>query len=403
MTRVSFSNSESQKTPPFLIPGYWAVALHLSLMPQKLGALDDAGKQPWERIIACHKAMVAAGAPGLVQGPEDKPELNGQIVGQIVSLLPKTIDGMMLHTHRLDRNFHFFDLQPGMSLQFKSATIDSIARSMQPGGPLDIATQSDPIDPNGLIPRPRKMAEPRSRSASDLFLAYMLSGKGDGPVGGAVTESAETSTAAEAAEVTETATFPDVRTLASHVVFEDLLQQGVVRIFLPLALRQVQKIVPNTSASEINFNLATATTGIANNPRATTMVVAAADKAALDRFTADVHVSSIDRAAQCKQPNRVTCGVTLGGVIYSPTVSIKVAGQERRILLGARLTHVLPAALQDDCFKDIKDDSGRWPSGARLGKPVTVELGGLPPPLISDRRDCRLLGLPLTQGSRVSW
>ena len=123
----------------------------------------------------------------------------------------------------------------------------------------------------------------------------------------------------------------------------------------------------------------------------------------MDKFTADAHTTAFDRTVLCTQPYQVACAVNLGGLTYSPTVTIKVGGQDRQVSLGARLAHVLPPDIQKGCFDPIKDATGQWPPGARLGKALTIELGGLQAPLIIDRKDCRLLGLPLTEGSRISW
>ena len=236
--RIVLQLAKAESTP-YLIPGYWAVALHLATLPEKFVLPDgNPAKEPWEKIVGCYASIAAGGtAPKLVD--ESQKVLNGQIVSQVMSRLPKTIDGMMLHTHRVDRNFHFFDVHPGMSLRFKSTIVDAVSRTMQPGGPMDLVTQPDPVDPYALIPQPRKITTPRGRSTSDLFLAYMLSGKLDRPSGDG-TESAEAAP--------EAAATSNRRALASHVVFEDLLQQGVVRVFLPRNLRLFQTIssVPGT-------------------------------------------------------------------------------------------------------------------------------------------------------------
>lgn len=384
---------------PHSMPGYWAVALHLAKLPEKPMAQPDGNpaKEAWKKIVGCYASVAVGGdAPTLVD--ESQKVLNGKIVSQVMSRLPKTIDGMMLHTHRMDRNFHFFDVHPGMSLRFKSTTVDAISVTMQPGGPLDLVTQSDPVDPSALIPQPRKVTAPRGRSSSDLFLAYMLSGKLDRP-GGDATESAEAPTETEGAgAATEDAATPNRKALASHVVFEDLLQQGVVRVFLPQNLRSFQTIdkIPTKP-----YNFGQPPAGLASVPA--TLIVSAPDLAALDKFTADAHTTAFDRTVLCKSTYRVACAVNLGGLTYSPIVTVKVGGQDRQVSLGARLAHILPADIQKGCFEAIKDAAGQWPPGARLGNALTIELGGLPPPLIIDRKDCRLLGLPLTEGSRISW
>lgn len=417
--RIVLRLAKAESTP-YLIPGYWAVALHLATLPQKLTssvgnpAVENPATKPWERIVDCY-ASIAAGRTASKLVDESHKLLNGQIVSEVVSRLPKTIDGMMLHTHRADRNFHFFDLHPGMSLRFKSTSVDPVSRTMQPGAPLDLATQADPIDPYALVPGPRKVAAPRGRAASDLFLAYMLSGRLNRPSSlGAESAEAESAKAehanaenanaenakaeSAAGAAVEAGTTLKLGALASHVVFEDLLQQGVVRVFLPRNLRQVQTIATIPSPA-IYFSKAP--DSLAQNPA--TLIVAAQDLAALDKFTADAHTTAFDRTVLCKPEYQVACAVALGGLTYSPNVKIEIGGQDRQVPLGARLAHVLPADIQKGCFEPIKDATDQWPPGARLGKAVTIELGGLPAPLIIDRKDCRLLGLPLTEGSRISW
>lgn len=397
------------------VPEYWATRLRL---PRVVTTFQDKAVADWQRFHNCHDllARLLSSHDNLRLNLSDRfgtLDTPGPLVDEILaSRLPKNMDGLLLHVHRLDRRRGFFDLQPGMSLTLRPTITDALARLTQPAGPAELTTQSDPVDSCEAVPRPRCVPHPQSVSVSDPFLAFLISVPGGAHCKSSAVGCANTAVAQDTDDEPEpmalAAPPPSRRRslLSSHLSFEYVLQGGVTRIYVPTGPGNIfrRPEYPNNEYSSDYPPRIFGSDGPVGDSRynsAMTLLISRGSRLELDNFSRESAIRRPDATYPCTDADR--CTVALGGWTYSPTISIRVGDRERRVILGSRLVHVLPPDIVEPCFEGIPRP-GEWPPRARLRRPVTL---GFPSPLASpmliDRGDCRLLGIPLVQGNSVSW
>lgn len=422
LARLDRFAGNTAKVGPFRrgigVPGYWAV--HQRFVDLMTRVQED------EVVIGCLKSLT-----------NDLSDLKS-LRANVVARLPKDLNGILLHAHRLDQTFRFFDLSAGMTLLYRPTQADALGKWIHPSGSAELQLRADPIDPCGRVPMPRvtginsnasPLADPRDVMISDPFIALMESGyklsAQDSGCAGETPQPAKSAPKCPAGDGSdEDSCTQNFMPLQSYASIERFLQQGPIRIFAPkseIRPGALYRQSPNNAEDFCDEEDPTkhCTFGWwAKAPQQSSaiLVVSASSRETLDSWrsarTFGADPEQGDPLLPCVQSLR--CGYLIGNMSVSPTVGITMGSQAQRVILGTRFVHLLPVEIANSCFEIERRpnpvNQGRWQSNAKLSKPVDFEIGGAPREepvrtgsMLVDRRDCRLLGLYLTQGSYLTW
>jgi hypothetical protein len=369
----------------------------------------------------------------------------------VMALLPRDLDGMLLDAHRFDRSFRFFDLSPGMTLRYQPTRFDPALRLLQPEGPSEFRLVRDPLDPCARIPTPRRLeiGDRRDVAINDPFLAAIRSGY-RATTSGTGEEAIICGTSAQRVLRPSTMYSPTrypwipnlqhvgrLRPLESIAAFDRLIsRQGTpraVRVFAPLgplahaAIRDTDATYAIHHICDDNLSTknrdcyrqnwiflpnALETEDDAQTKHQSTILFAVPEI----HETLDTPVSARPRrfrlGGSLESPyapciDQIRCYYLSGGHSVVPAIRAIVDGREEYHVIGTKFVHVLPNALTRGCFANVASNAATWAPDSRLARPIdflgvgrnTAAARGM----LVDRRDCRLLGLFVTAGSRVSW
>lgn len=502
------------------VPGYWAAHQRIANL---LGRAAS-------RIAGCLETLKpgkAAGQTPIWKAiPSDPPgfanwsaafatdERRAAWRDRLVVRLPKDLDGILLHAHRLDRHFRFFDLAPGMSLQLRPAGFDLVSRFAGPADSTPFDLKADPIEPCAPVPVPRKSGLGSSRldDPRRLVVGHPLDAFFGAGTEGLCGRDEATPTLAQVAGCQRNAAGGYGRPkdendactrqftpLRSVTAVADMLRLGPVRVFSaertsapdsaigandvavlhdacaavgdaicnPLAWLLSRAPNPPT-AQERAFveafrrsfaealNATTAEAAEAGKPQpvdtfervskealehalreaarispqeaapqgqsnfgSVPLLVVAPDQAQLDswrsarRFNPDPPGSDGGRLSIPFTPcvGAMRCGYLTGNLSLVAGIAVQAGGRAQPVGLGARVVHLAPEAVSAACFETATGPvAGMWAGTGKLAQPLEIDLAGPdrkplvdPRSLLVARRDCRLLGLFLTHGSRIQW
>jgi hypothetical protein len=383
------------------VPGYWSVHERLPAFYAKVGAKDPSLAAVLDPLD--HLAKCIAGPAGNIDDLA-RPQNVADMTRRALDSLPKDIDGIMAAAHALHRNLRFVDLKPGMTIQMKGSIADPTDKRLQLANLGTFRLLSDPIDPCNPDPSPRTADDggPLSDRASfqsmisDPFLAWMTHSNSWTQCPGQGT--AENAPAAEAAPmVAGVPVNSAVSVIGSFSDLDWMFSKGPARLFLP----------HHNNSAHIRDNA----DFVGARDRGTVIVdspnhpdIDSLTRAAATDLSGGFDPSSFDVLGACQQIDAASatrCGYMLAQETLAPYVSFSVNGKNTDGALGTRVVHLAPASIYDLCFKD--NAAGKWPEGARLGRPISWKSQVLPASALVDRLDCRLLGLPMVSGSSVSW
>lgn len=500
------------------VPGYWAAHQRLADLLGR-AAREIAGclaelkpsKAGWAAIW---NAMPSA-------APEFKrwdaafgtAEQHAAWRDRLVARLPKDLDGILLHAHRLDRHFRFFDLAPGMSLQLRPAGFDLVSRFASPMDSTPFDLKADPIEPCAPVPAPRKtgfggsrLDDPRRLVVGHPLDAFFGAGN-DGLCG---RDDASPTLAKQAAcQPNAAAGWGDpgdpndsctrqFTPLRNATAVADMLRRGPVRVFAaerasapdgaigandvavlyeaceagssvcnPLAWLLSRAPNPPT-AQERAFvdafrksfpealNARAAESAEAGKPQpvetferaskealahalmeaartspreaapqghsnfgSVPLLVVAPDHAQLDSWRSARHFDPDppgpdgDSLGIPFTPcvGQMRCGYLTGNLSLAAGITVQAGGRAQPIGLGARVVHLVPEPVAAACFEAGSGPvAGAWAGAGKLAQALDFDIAGPDRKPLVDvrsllvaRRDCRLLGLFLTHGSRIQW
>lgn len=395
------------------MPGYWAVHQRFAAL-MKIALTGSA-------VAKCIDELAAAKGSALKKVLADLEALRDEVLAH----LPKDIEGILLHVHRLDRRFRFFDLAAGMVLRSSPTDYDMLAGWMRPIDPTPIFLRADPIDPCGPVPVPRAAGagDPKRVLTSDPFVGLFGGGYGitctNPPYAGEVIEKRICTVTGGAGDANCTKQY---RPITSVGDLNRFLAGGSVRVFAPLGDGTVPPYsgapmaklsCPRSSApcAEDGWLFKQDSDGVSDNALYVTILARTSPNEPLDdgRSARANALPKPPTIAPCV--GDVECGYLAGGISLTPMISVTLNGREEAASLGTRVVHLLPRDSLAACF-DAKPSADKigWSRNARLATALDVELAGPTDrplvetrSLIVDRRDCRLLGIALTHGSHVTW
>jgi len=371
------------------VPGYWSVHERL---PRFLENLQTTHPELNDTLLRLAKCIVPPGE-AVDAGYFSRGSRPIDYTKAALGRLPKDINGIMAAAEGLHQNLRFIDLKPGMKVQFKGSLADPYAQRLQPVGDGFLQFISDPLDPCRPDPAPRKSDNPFQSKIADPFLAWMSHSVFWSSCGSA--EAASASAAVTAAAVANVDDKPEHFLISGFSQLELLLSWGSTRLFLP------RDEHPHPQAKAVE-TLQAGSWG--------TILVASPDKALIDELTQNAAAEASFKSTQFNMYNKcinlgsgnpVHCGFMFSQETFSPLASFGVNGKMIEKQVGTRVVHLAPASVYDHCFP--VDSSGKWLDGALLAQPITWKAQLLPESALTDRRDCRLLGLPMVDGSSVSW
>jgi hypothetical protein len=390
------------------VPGYWSVHERLPKFIDEVQITHPEVNDDLVRLAKCIALQGEVADAGYFKRHQS------EITKAALDRLPKDIDGIMAAAVGLHRHLRFVDLNPDMTVQMKGSFQDYTAKRLQPATPETFKLVSDPINPCIPDPVPRAadgdgpIAERASfrSTIADAFLAWMthsenwLCGSAGSPTDvhpALVPEAGATVVAAVSGGDTPDDLKAEHFRIGAFSQLELLLSRGPTRLFLPMRqypepLTRLPNQVPQQARSDGTF------------------IVAGGEVAGIDDFTrraapdgkyqqSDFNVYSACTALDTDNPTH--CGMMFAQETFTPLVSIIKNKEAVQMPLGTRVVHLLPATVYDGCFKNNLSD--QWPVGAQLTTQITWTTPMLPKSALIDRRDCRLLGLPMVPGGSVSW
>lgn len=400
------------------VPAYWAVHQRFEALMGKAVATDQ--------MKACLAAL------GILPPEADKQAVWLRALRDaVVAQLPKDLDGILLHVHRLDRRFRFYDLAPGMVLRPRPTDYDRLAEWMRPTDPTPILLKSDPLDSSVCrgVPVPRATAhilgDPRQVLLGDPFVTlFTRGGYGAGcesaPYAGKTLED-DSRVCHQTGDKGDDNCTKQYRPVSSTHDLNLFFASGRVRVFAPLGDGPVPPYkspgtrplacdrTPDKFCVRDAWLLEEDAAG-STNATHVTILARTQPGALLDDGRSARPERLPDTKTLLPCVGAVECGYLAGGLSLSPAIGVKLNGRDEAASLGSRVVHLLPGEEAAPCFGPPVPREGRWQPGARLSLALDVELMGpgggslvAPSGLVIDRRDCRLLGLFLTHGSRLRW
>ncbi|WP_264045751.1 OmpA family protein [Methylobacterium flocculans] len=405
------------------MPTYWAVHQRFEALVIK-AATDPPEGAAANPVKACLDAL------GIMPADADKRAAWLRALRDaVLAQLPKDIDGILLHVHRLDRRFRFYDLAPGMVLRPRPTDYDLLALWTRPADPTPILLRSDPVDPCARVPVPRTTAggsiDPRRVVTGDPF-ATLFTGLSFGavctgtPYPGDSLSTPECRVDGASGTGDENCT-KQYRPLTSPGDIGQYVAGTHVRVFAPLGDGEPKsydakapRVVtcPRSGSKLCDTKAWIFGLDASNNPNANHVTILARTPwgAPLDDWRSARNDALPKPKALLPCVGPVECGYLGGGLSLSPAIKVKLNGRDELASLGSGVAHLLPTEDSAACFERLLPAARGWPRGAQLAMPLDVELAGpggaplvLASELVADRRDCRLLGLILTHGSRLRW
>jgi hypothetical protein len=384
------------------IPGYWAVHERALAFLKETIALEPASKPDW---LDTKPASAYGSLKSLIQkisaclGKDNYLAISReQITFAALDRLPKDIDGVMAHAHGLHRHLRFVDIRPGTTLVFKGQAVspfqrDSTSLSIPPV-PDTTRLLGDPINPCKADPEPNEQV----RAIADPFIAWMMTGEEICPLEVTAKRASETAQGGggESDALPEaTAANSAWQRIWTQSEFELILSKGAARFFLP---RDMIFWRPNL-ASDVDLSSKQNSSG--------TIVMGASDPKTIRDITRSAAPSTSRNrfavASTCegqKQP-AVFCGYLIQFRTFSLLVPSNVNSSPANLALGTRVVQVVPPAVSNPCL--MLPGREHWKDGARTGAAVIWSHSMLPRGALADRFDCRVLALPVVEGSQVSW